>query len=100
MITIKINEDTLLGMLLDRVEFWTIDKDIVDLYSEYYRDLIYSGCFEDNELDIKYIVDNDYINYFTTINKEDFKNYNIKDKTDEKIVAFNEDKDLYLIRTY
>ena len=100
MITIKIDEDTLLEMLLDRVEYWTSDEDVVDLYSEYYRDLIYSGCFEDTELDINYIVDNDYINYLTTINKEDFKNYNIEDKTDEKIVAFNEDKDLYLIRTY
>lgn len=100
MITIKIDEDTLLEMLLDRVEYWKSDKDIVDLYSEYYKNLIYSGCFEDTELDINYIVDNDCINYLTTISEEDFKDYNIEDETDERIEAFNKDKDLYLIRTY
>lgn len=100
MITIKINEDTLLEMLLDRVEYWTSDEDVVDLYGEYYKDLIDCGCFEDTELDINYIVDNDYINYLTTISKEDFEDYNIEDETNERIVASNKDKDLYLIRTY
>lgn len=100
MITVKIDEDTFLEMLLDRVEYWTSDEDVIDLYSEYYEDLIYSGCFEGAELNIDYIVDNDYINYFTTISKEDFEDYNIEDETDERIVAYNKDKDLYLIRTY
>ena len=100
MVTIKIDEDTLLEMLLDRVEYWTSNEDVIELYSEYYKDLIYSEYFEDTELDINYIVDNDYINYFTTISKDDFKDYDIEDETDERIVTFNEDKDLYLIRTY
>ena len=46
------------------------------------------------------VVDNDYINYLATISKEDFEQYNIEDETDDKIVAFNKEKDLYLIRTY
>ena len=87
-------------MLLDRVEYWESNKDIVDLYSEYYENLIYSGCFEDTELDINYIVDNDCINYLTTISKEDFKDYYIEDETDKRIEAFNKDNNLYLIRTY
>lgn len=100
MITIKINEDILLEMLLDRVEYWTNDEDVVDLYSEYYKDLIDCGYFENTELDINYIVDNDYMNYLTTISKEDFEDYNVEDETDERIVASDKDKDLYLIRTY
>lgn len=100
MITIKIDEDTLLEMLLDRVKYWESNKDVVDLYNEYYENLIDSGCFENTELDINYIVDNDCINYLTVISKEDFKDYNIEDETDERIEAFNKDKDLYLIRTY
>lgn len=100
MVTIKIDEDTLLEMLLDRVEYWESNKDVTDLYREYYENLINSDCFEGIELDINYIVDNDYINYLTTISKEDFKDYYIEDETDERIEAFNKDKDLYLIRTY
>ena len=98
--TVKINEDTLLEMLLDRLEFWTSDESVINLYRDYYEGLVYSGCFEGCELDIMSIVDNDYLNYLTIISKEDFKQYNIEDETDDKIVTFNEEKDLYLIETY
>ena len=100
MVTIKIDEDTLLEMLLNRVKYWESNKDVVDLYSEYYKNLIDFEYFEDAELDINCIVDNDCINYLTTISKEDFKEYCIENETDERIEAFNKDKDLYLIRTY
>ena len=100
MITVKIDEDTLLEMLLDRVKHWTNDINIIDLYVDYYEELINSGCFEDCKLGINSIVDNDYINYLVTISEEDFNQWNIEDKTDDKIVASNEEKDLYLIRTY
>lgn len=46
------------------------------------------------------IVDNDYVNNLTTISKEDFEEYNIKDETDDMIVALNKAADLYLIRTW
>lgn len=100
MITIKIDEDTLLDMLMNRVEYWTDDFPMQDLFRDYYEDLVYNGYFEGCEVDIVSIVDNDYVNYLATISKEDFEQYNIKDKTNDKIVAFNEEKDLYLIRTY
>lgn len=45
------------------------------------------------------IVDNDYMN-FATISKEDFEQWGIESETDDKIVASNEEEDLYLIRTY
>lgn len=100
MITVKIDEDILLEILLDRVEYWTSDEDTINLYRDYYEELINNGCFEDCELDIMGIVDNDYVNNLEIINREDFKQWNIEDETADKIVAFSKDKDLYLIRTY
>ena len=100
MITIKIDEDKLLEMLLDRVEYWTSDENVIALYRNYYEMLIDSGCFEGCEIDIMSIVDNDYINNLAYISKEDFEQWNIEDEMDNKIVAFNKEKDLYLIQTY
>ena len=98
MITIKIDEDKLLEMLVDRVKYWTSDEDEINLYRDYYEGLVYSGCFEGWNLDIMLVVDNDYINNLTTISKEDFEQWGIESEVDDKIVAFNEEKDLYLIR--
>lgn len=100
MVTVKIDEDTLLDMLIDRVEYWTNDSCEQDLFRDYYENLIYSGCFDDCELDIMTIVDNDYVNNLTTISKEDFEQWGIEDKEDDKVEAFDEEEDLYLIRTY
>lgn len=100
MVTVKVDEDTLLEMLINRVNFWTSDEVEIDLYRDYYENLIYSGCFEDCELDIMSIVDNDYVNNLTTIKREDFEQYGIEDKEDDKVETFNEREDLYLIRTY
>lgn len=100
MVTVKIDEDTLLEMLLDRLKYWTSDNSVIKLYIDYYKGLIYSRCFEGCTLDIMNIVDNDYINNLTTISKEDFEQWGIESEIDDKIVAFNEEKDLYLIRTY
>lgn len=98
MVTVTIDEDTLLEMLLDRLEFWTSDESVINLYRDYYEGLVSSGCFEGCTLDIMNIVDNDYINNLTTISKEDFEQWGIESEIDDKIVAFNEEKDLYLIR--
>lgn len=100
MITVRIDENTLLDMLMCRVEYWTSDSCTQDLFRDYYESLIDSGCFEGYELDIMDIADNDYVNNLTTISKEDFKQYNIEDELDDKVVAFRQDEDLYLIRTY
>ena len=100
MITIKIDEDKLLGMLLDRVEYWTSDEDVIALYRNYYENLIDCGCFEGCELDIMSVVDNDYINNLIVLNKEDFEDYGVKSFEDDKIEAFNEEQNLYLVRTY
>jgi hypothetical protein len=100
MITVTIDEDTLLKMFLDRVEYWIKDETILDLYRDYYEKLIDFGCFEGCELDIMSIVDNDYVNNLATISKEDFEQWEIESEVDDSIVAFNKEKDLYLIKTY
>lgn len=100
MVTVKISEDTLLEMLLDRLKSWTSNESVINLYRDYYEGLVYSGFFEDCTLDIMSIVDNDYCNYLAYISKEDFEQWGIESEMDDKIVAFNEEKDLYLIETY
>ena len=100
MVTITINEDTLLEMLLDRLEYWTSDEDVIALYRNYYEGLVYSGCFEGCELDIMSVVDNDYINNLIVLNKEDFEDYGVEGFEDDKIEAFNKEQNLYLVRTY
>lgn len=67
MITIQIDEDDLLDMLMDRVAYWTNDVEVIDLYEEMYRSYVDGGVFEGAELNIMSIVDNDYVNYCTVL---------------------------------
>ena len=72
MVTVKIDEEALLDMLVDRVEYWTDDSDVVELYSKYYENMVYGGCFEDSTFDVNSIVDNDYINWLTVADREEY----------------------------
>ena len=100
MVTITIDEDILLKMLVDRIKHWTSDEFVINLYRDYYERLVYSGCFEGCTLDIMMVVDNDYCNYLAPISKKDFEQWGIESEIDDKIVASNEEEDLYLIQTY
>lgn len=90
MITVKIDEDELLEMLVKRVEFWTNDNKVIELYSKYYENMVYGGCFEGAELDINSIVDNDYVNWCTVVDKDEYN----KDRAEylrDEIKGFIED---------
>ena len=100
MVTVTVNKNTLLEMLLDRLEYWTSDEDVIALYRNYYEKLIDCGCFEGCELDIMSVVDNDYLNNLIVLNKEDFEDYGVEGFEDDKIEAFNKEQNLYLVRTY
>jgi hypothetical protein len=63
MITVKIENGTALDMLVDRVEFWTDNADVIELYRKMYDNYIEGGCFDGIDFNIMVIVDNDYINY-------------------------------------
>ena len=71
MITVQIDEDDLLDMLMDRVADWTNDTEVRDLYEEMYRSYVDGGVFDGAELDIMGIVDNDYVNYCSTLEPSD-----------------------------
>jgi hypothetical protein len=71
MITIKIDEEKVVDMLIDRLKFWTDDTDLIALYEQMYKSYIDCGVFESVELDPMIIVDNDYINYCDVISPED-----------------------------
>lgn len=100
MINVKIDETTLLNLFMDRLEYWTSDNDVLVLYESYLKNLIDCGCFEDSELDINLIIDNLYINDTTIMDKEMLDDNGIEVDDSEKVLAKNEDKDLYLVSNY
>lgn len=101
MINVKINETTLLNLFMNRLEYWTTNSDVLELYEKYLQDLIFNGCFEGAELDVDVIIDNLYVNDTAITNKEGLSQYSfIETNEDERILASDEDKDLYLVSTY
>lgn len=100
MINIQIDETTLLNLFMDRLEYWTSDNDVLALYKSYLESLISCGCFENYTLYINLIIDNLYLNDTTIIDKEMLDDNGIRVDDSEKVLAKNEDKDLYLISSY
>ena len=96
MINVKIDKGILHDMLVDRVKFWTMDSDEIELFSVYYLSEIELGHFNNKVLDIKYLVDTDCICNFKVITKDEFENYNIKSENDIKIYGYYNDK--YLVK--
>jgi hypothetical protein len=70
-ITVKINKDNLLDMLLNRCDVWGTSRENKDLFEKMYSNYIDSGVFNEAELNIMVIVDNDVINYTTILEDED-----------------------------
>lgn len=75
MITIKIDEQEAVEMLLERLHAWTEDETTTELYRKMYENYADSGVFESIEFDVMSIVDNDYINYCRTIDESDGEEY-------------------------
>ena len=101
MINVKIHETTLLNLFMDRLDYWTTDSDVLGLYEKYLQDLIFGGCFEGAELDVNLIVDNLYVNDTAVTDKEGLsQQYNIDVNDYDRILASDEDNNLYLVSTY
>ena len=76
-ITVKLDEDEALDMLMNRVEeFGDYHPGDVEyaLYEKMYENAINSGVFDGTEFNVMTIVDNDIVNYCTIIGPED-ENY-------------------------
>lgn len=80
---VKIDNDTALEMLMDRLQVWTDDSTTHELYREMYENYIDCGVFENGEFDVMAIVDNDYVNYCDVISEGDAEYENIKKLYDE-----------------
>jgi hypothetical protein len=71
MVTVQIDEDTAVDMLMKRLDYWTDDEEVKDLYRKMYESYVGGGCFDGGEFDIMSIVDNDYVNWCSTLCQED-----------------------------
>lgn len=71
-ITITIDEEDFKDMLVERVRHWTDDQDTIELFEEYYDNMVYGGCFEGTNRSIAEIVDNDYCNNTSVITEEEY----------------------------
>ena len=72
-ITVEIDEDTAIEMLVDRVKYWTDDNDTIELFEQYYTNMVEGGCFDGGEFNVMSIVDNDYVNNTSITTREDFE---------------------------
>lgn len=70
MITVKIDEETALEMLCDRVRAWRSGAE-AELFDKMYESYVYGGCFDGAEFDVMSIVDNDVVNYCDIISAGD-----------------------------
>ena len=89
MISVKINEATLLILLMNRLKYWTTNSDVLELYEDYLKELIYSGCFDCAELDVDMMIDNLYINDTTIMDKEMLRQLNMLYSFSSFKVTFN-----------
>lgn len=63
MVNVKMEEEDVLELLVDRVRYWTDDDVVINLFQKMYNHCLEEGYFEDTILDIQDIVDNDYVNF-------------------------------------
>ena len=77
-ITVEIDEDTAIDMLVERVKYWTDDSDVLELFEQYYTNMVEGGCFDGCEFNVMSIVDNDYVNNTSVTTREEYE----KDRED------------------
>ena len=73
MITVRMDEQDAIDLLVKRVECWTDDSEVIELFEEYYTNMVEGGCFDGADFDVMSIVDNDYINNTSIITREKFE---------------------------
>ena len=81
LVNVNVESDYVVDLLIDRVKFWTDDKDVVALYEQYYTELLESERMVD--IDVMYIVDNDVINWFSVMDDEELTDQ-FPDDTEEE----------------
>lgn len=75
---LTITNEEALNLLMDRLETWTNDKDVQNLFEKMYKNYIEEGVFDGNTSTVMEIVDNDYINYCEVVYAEDLSQKDLK----------------------
>jgi hypothetical protein len=60
-LSVKMDSDCLVGMLIERLEYWTKDKTVIELFEKMYDRVV--DCFNGGDFDVMQIVDNDWVNW-------------------------------------
>lgn len=67
---VNIEDDVLHGMLMERLIFWDPSDEKWELFDRMYRNLLKVGRFDyAQDFNVKYIVDNDYVNNCRVVRK-------------------------------
>jgi hypothetical protein len=101
MVTVNIDNDDFLDMLVNRLEsFWKVDSDVSELFAKYWEDMIDGGCFDGCDFNVMQIVDNDYVNNTSICYSKDdlYAQFEIEDEDDERILARH--NGIYLVNPY
>jgi hypothetical protein len=94
MITVRMDEQDAIDLLVERVKYWTDDDEIIDLFEEYYTNMVEGGCFDGADFDVMSIVDNDYVNNTSIVTREEFekdRDEYIQDELKDKLEDLEED---------
>ena len=106
MITIEIEEEDLLDLLMSRfADYWNDGKTYgtdYELFKQYYENLIDSGAFDGAKINIAELVDNDYVNETRIVTNDElldeFGYDSVEDAYDDGIILA-EYNDHFLIST-
>ena len=100
MITVQIDSDDMIDMLLDRLAVWTKTTfgDEWDCWVSYIEDLVEGGALDDCEFSVMGIIDNLYVNDTSMITKDEWDNYGIESEDDDRILSHV--GDYYLVSAY
>ena len=94
---VNIDEETVIELLVNRVKYWDDDEDTLELFEDYYTNLVEGGCFDGCNLDIMSIVDNDYVNNTSIITREEFEKDRedyIKEELKNKLEELEDEEDI------
>ena len=100
MITVNLDNDDALDMLMERVGHWTGNNTTLELFEKMYENQICNGYFDGCEFNVMNIVDNDYVNWCSVIwddeeefeelletykkGEREYKNYVIEEVSDDE----------------
>lgn len=70
-ISVEIDIDTAVNMLMERLSAWTNDKDTQKAFEQMYRENCEDGLYDGGSFDIMQIVDNDWVNWICVVDKSE-----------------------------